>query len=357
MKQDRIILHVDMDAFFASIEQRDNKQLRGKPVIIAGDLDKRSVVSTCSYEARVFGIYSSMPSKTAYRLCPNGIFIKPRIQYYKTVSEIIFDIYKEYTDLVEPLSLDEAFLDVTHNKFGIDSGIEIARQIKEKIKKEVNLTGSAGVSFNKFLAKIASDYQKPDGLTELNRSNYQAVLDKLDIKKFFGIGKVSANILRTMGILNGRDLRQMTEENLCYVMHARGSVIYQYIRGNDDRPVEANRHRKSMGKETTLSTDIMPEDIMPYFQREASALANDLKRKGVKGFTITVKIKYHDFSEMTRQLTEIRLIQTEEEIMNCVRTILKKNQLENKPIRLVGIYLSKLSEEKEENKQLTLWDL
>lgn len=357
MCQERIIIHIDMDAFFSSIEQRDNPKLLGKPVIIAGDLNKRSVVSTCSYEARVFGIYSSMPSKTAYHLCPNGIFIKPRINYYRTVSESIFDIFKEYTDFVEPLSLDEAFLDVTHNKYGIDSGVEVARQIKERIVKEVHLTGSAGVSFNKFIAKIASDYQKPDGLTELNRNNYQEALDKLDIRKFFGIGKVSAATLRKMGVQTGKDLRKMTEQQLRDVMHARGSVIYQYLRGIDERPVEPNRQRKSIGKETTLTNDITPAEVLSYLQREAVLLADELKMKGIKGHTVTMKIKYHDFMEMTRQLTSVQPIQSEEQIMDCIRTILEKNTLEDKAIRLVGIYLSKISGEGEQNEQLTLWDL
>lgn len=357
MCDNRNILHIDMDAFFASIEQRDNPGLKGKPVIIAGDLDKRSVVSTCSYEARKFGIYSSMPSKTAYRLCPHGIFIKPRINYYRTVSETIFDIYRSYTDFVEPLSLDEAFLDVTNNKYGISSGVEVARQIKDKIKKEVNLTGSAGVSFNKFIAKIASDYHKPDGLTELTRNNYQAVLDELDITKFFGIGKVSARTLNAMGIRKGRDLRRLSEQQLRSVMHARGTVIYQYLRGMDERPVEPNRQRKSFGKETTLPTDMIAAEILPYFQKEAALLASELKSKNIYGHTITMKVKYHDFTEMTRQITSVDYIRTEEQIMDCIRNLLEKNILEDKAIRLVGIYLSKLDDENEQNEQLTLWDL
>lgn len=356
MDNKRIILHIDMDAFFASIEQRDNPNLKGKPVIIAGDPNKRSVVSTCSYEARKYGIYSSMPSKTAYRLCPFGTFIKLRINYYKEVSEQIFNIYHEYTDLVEPLSLDEAFLDVTKNKFGMKSGVEIALDIKEKIKKKVNLTASAGVSYNKFFAKIASDYNKPDGLTEITEENYERILDDLDIRKFFGIGKVSANSLNRIGIYTGKDLRQLSEEQLTDIMHSRGSVIYKYIRGLDDRPVDENKKRKSIGKEKTLVNDIHKDSVLEYLKDEAKLLAESLSNKNIKGKTITIKIKYNDFSEFTRRATSKDEIQSEEEIMNMVKSILDKNPLNDKLIRLVGIYISNLTNEEKKFEQISLLD-
>lgn len=352
----RKILHIDMDAFFASIEQREKPELIGTPVIIAGDPNKRGVVSTCSYEARRYGIYSSMPSKTAHALCPNATYIKPRIEFYKTISNEIFDIYKEYTELVEPLSLDEAFIDVTHNTYEITSAVEIAKEIKRKIKEKTSLTASAGVSFNKFLAKIASDYRKPDGLTEITTENYQQMIDVLPIEKFFGIGKVSLNQFHQRGIFTGKDLRELYEENLVEIMHKRGSIIYQNIRGIDDREVEPDRHRKTLGKEITFAMDITGVDIRSRFEEVAVRLEAELIKRKVRIKTVIIKIKYFDFSIITRRYTCDNYIQTKNEIMDCIDELLKKCELE-KGIRLIGIYTSNLLEGEEENKQLSLWDL
>ncbi|SHO44496.1 DNA polymerase IV [Anaerocolumna xylanovorans] len=353
----RKILHIDMDAFFASIEQRERPELVGTPVIIAGDPNKRGVVSTCSYEARTYGIYSSMPSKTAHVLCPNATFIKPRIDFYKTISNTIFDIYKEYTELVEPLSLDEAFIDVTYNKYDIKSAVEIAKEIKRKIREKTNLTASAGVSFNKCLAKIASDYRKPDGLTEITTENYQQMIDVLPIEKFFGIGKVSLNQFHQRGIFTGKDLRELSEANLVEIMHKRGSIIYQNIRGIDDREVDPDRQRKTLGKEITFAMDITTgADIRSHFEEVAVRLEKELINRKIKIKTVIIKIKYFDFSIITKRYTCDNYIQSKNEIMYCIDILLKKCKLE-KDIRLIGIYTSNLLEGEEENKQLSLWDL
>lgn len=350
----RKIIHIDMDAYFASIEQRDNPSLKGKPVIISGDLDKRSVVSTCSYEARKYGIYSSMPSKIAYKLCPNGIFIKPRIEYYRTVSEEIFSIYHEFTEKVEPLSLDEAFLDVSEKKDDID---KIAIAIKNKIFDKVRLTCSAGASYNKFFAKIASDYNKPNGLMIITPQNYEEIIDGLDIKKIYGIGSKSAERMYKNGIFTSKDIRRLSEKQLNDIMYSRGSIIYKYIRGLDDRPVESNRERKSIGKERTLVYNILKKDLDPYFKELSSIVAEELKKKDIRAKTIMIKIKYSDFSEFTRRITNVFFIQSKEEIMDLVRVIISKNnnQIEEKEIRLIGIYLYNL-EKNEKFKQLSFFD-
>lgn len=352
----RKILHIDMDAFFASIEQRERPELVGTPVIIAGDPNKRGVVSTCSYEARAYGIYSSMPSKTAYVLCPNATFIKPRIDFYKTISEEIFDIYREYTELVEPLSLDEAYIDVTQYKYEFNSAVEIAKEIKRKIKEKTNLTASAGVSFNKFLAKIASDYKKPDGLTEITTENYQQMIDILPIEKFFGIGKVSLERFHQRGVYTGKDLRELSEVKLVEVMYKRGSIIYQNIRGIDSREVDPDRHRKTLGKEITFAMDISGADIRSHYEEVAERLEKELINRNFKIKNVIIKIKYYDFSIITKRYTCDNYIQTKNDIMYCIDILLRKCTLE-KDIRLIGIYTSNLLEGEEVNKQLSLWDL
>lgn len=357
MTDNRKIVHLDMDAFFASIEQRDHPELKGKPVIIAGDPDKRGVVSTCSYEARKFGIHSALASSTAIRLCPQGIFIKPKIQYYRQVSEEIFSIFNKYTDLVEPLSLDEAFLDVTSNKKGINDSKELAVCIKNEIKTNLGLTASAGVSFNKFLAKLASDYQKPDGLTEFTEDNYVEILDEMDIKKFFGIGKVSLETFHRQGIFKGKDLRTLSEEYLREIMYKRGSDLYYNIRGIDPRNVEPNRQRKSIGKETTFATDINLVDIDLHFQDIGKRLAEELEKKNIKGRILIIKIKDTDFNLITRRKKYSNSIQTYDEIMSGVRELVRKSNIEIPMMRLLGIYLTDLVVGQETDRQMTIWDL
>ena len=256
MELQRKIIHIDMDAFFAAVEQRDNPELRGKPVIVGGDPGGRGVVATCSYEARRFGIHSAMSCARAYRLCPQARFVPPRFEAYRTVSLQIREIFHQYTDLVEPLSLDEAFLDVTDNKPAIQSATWVAQEILQKIKQVTGLTASAGVSYNKFLAKIASDMHKPDGLTVVTPEQAKAFIEVLPVRRFHGVGRVTEKRMQTLGILTGADLKKRPQQELDKNFGKAGQYYYQIARGIDLRPVLPNRVRKSIGKETTLSEDI-----------------------------------------------------------------------------------------------------
>ena len=248
MKENRKIIHIDMDAFYASIEQRDNPKYKGKPLIVGGDPNRRGVVATCSYEARKYGIHSAMPSLTAYKLCPKAIFIRPRMEVYKKVSRQVMNILNEYSNLVEPLSLDEAFVDVTKSKRCKGSATLMAIEIKERIFKELGLTSSAGVSFNKFLAKMASDFRKPDGITVITEENSKDFIRNLPIGKFFGVGRVTKNKLNNIGVFKGEDLLKFSEEELIDIFSDRGKILYEFARGIDNRPVNPYRIRKSIGK-------------------------------------------------------------------------------------------------------------
>src|ERR1700744_344786 len=249
----RKIIHIDMDAFYASVEQRDNPDYRGKPIVVGGSPEGRGgVVATASYEARKFGVRSAMPSKRAIQLCPEAIFVRPRFAAYKEASQKIREIFSRYTDLIEPLSLDEAFLDVTEDKQNIGSAIEIARLIKQAIKDELQLTASAGVSINKFVAKTASDIKKPDGLTFIGPSAIEAFMEKLPVEKFFGVGKVTAQKMKNMGLHTGADLKQLAEEELSKNFGKVGSLDYQIVRGYDAREVHPHRETKSLAGEVTF---------------------------------------------------------------------------------------------------------
>jgi len=245
-----------MDAYYASVEQRDRPEFKGKPVIVGGDPKSRGVVAACSYEARKFGIHSAMASSTAYRLCPDAVFIRPRFDMYRAVSTQIREIFYEYTDLVEPLSLDEAFLDVTENYKGMPSATIIAKEIKREIYRRTGgLTASAGISFNKFLAKVASDINKPDGITVITPEMADEFIDRLPIRKFFGVGKVTEEKMLNLGIKTGADLKQYRKEQLIQLFGKSGNYFYDIAHGLDDRPVQPNRIRKSMGKETSYKTN------------------------------------------------------------------------------------------------------
>jgi DNA polymerase-4 len=305
MKPVRKIIHIDMDAFYASVEQRDRPEIEGKPVIVGGDPNSRGVVAACSYEAREFGIHSAMPSATAYKLCPEAVFIRPRFDAYRAVSSEIREIFYEYTDLVEPLSLDEAFLDVTENFKGMPSATLIAREIRKKIyEKTGKLTASAGVSFNKFLAKVASDINKPDGITVITPEMADEFIDKLPIRNFFGVGKVTEEKMLNLGIKTGADLKKYKKEQLIQIFGKSGGYFYDIAHGMDDRPVEPNRIRKSIGKETTFSEDIDDTDQMIEILDDiAVKLENSLIKREAKGRTITLKVKYFDFQSITRSIT------------------------------------------------------
>jgi DNA polymerase-4 len=338
----RKIIHVDMDAFYASVEQRDNPHLKGKPVIVGGDPRSRGVVAACSYEARKFGIHSAMACAMAYRLCPQAIFIRPRFDVYKAVSHQIREVFFRYTELVEPLSLDEAFLDVTVNKQGISSATQIAQQIRREIVyKTHGLTASAGVSFNKFLAKVASDCNKPNGITVITPEQAPAFIDQLPIRKFFGVGKVTEERMHNLGINTGADLKKFSLERLTDLFGKAGTYYYHIARGEDNRPVEPDRVRKSYGKETTLETDIDDTDqMLAILDGLARRVVDGLNREDRQGLTLTLKIKYHDFQSVTRSVTSSEPFTDAELIMDRLQQLLANTEAGEIKVRLLGISVS-----------------
>ena len=351
MKNQRKIIHIDMDAFYASIEQRDNPSLKGKPVIVGGSPESRGVVATCSYEAREYGIHSSMPCKTAYKRCPYAIFVRPRFEVYKQVSYEIRQIFHKYTDLVEPLSFDEAFLDVTENKMNIKYATQVAKMIKKEIYETTGLTASAGVSYNKFLAKLASDYNKPNGLTVITQDNAQEFLDNLPIKKFFGIGKVTQKTLKGLGIESGYDLRQLDVNELEGIFKNRGYLFYQLARGIDYREVQPHRERKSIGAETTLSEnlDIEDEKLINILDELCEEVADRASYLNKKGKTVVLKIKYGDFTQITRSLSMNNPISSHDDIRTNIYNLFKNIEHNHQGIRLIGVTLSNLINEEVTN--------
>ncbi len=328
-----------MDAFYASIEQRDNPALRGKPVAVGGDW-RRGVVAAASYEARKFGVRSAMPSVTARKKCPSLIFVKPRFNLYKEVSQQIRDIFFEYTDLVEPLSLDEAFLDVTENRKNIPLATDIAKEIKQKIRNVTGLTASAGVSVNKFLAKIASDYDKPDGLYVIKPHEAEAFVEKLEIEKFFGIGKVTSEKMHRLGIHTGKDLKNYPLDELMRMFGKAGNFFYNIARAVDDRPVDPNRIRKSLGAENTFETDLISmQEILYELKNIENELLRRMDKSGARARTLTLKVKFEDFEQITRSkslpeaLTSHTIRTTSVELASLVN-------YKNKGVRLLGLTLS-----------------
>ena len=335
----RKIIHIDMDAFFASVEQRDNPELQGKPVAVGGS-GSRGVVAAASYEARKYGVRSAMASKIAIRKCPDLIFVKPRFSAYKAASLVIRSIFRDYTNLVEPLSLDEAYLDVTQNKKGMLVATDIAKEIKNRIKEQTNLTASAGVSINKFLAKVASDMDKPDGLYVIKPHQIEAFVDALPIEKFFGIGQVTAAKMKAMGIFTGKDLKQWPEDQLVKKFGKIGHYFYHVSRGIDNRQVVPDRERKSLGAETTFIEDQCNlEDLLIELDKLSNEVASRIKKANASGRTLTIKIKFSDFTQMTRSKTLPGSITTKEDITALAREILSNNYTEGMEVRLLGITL------------------
>lgn len=334
------IIHVDMDAFFASVEQRDFPDLKGKPVAVGGNKE-RGVVAAASYEARAFGVYSAMPSSIAIRKCPSLIFAKPRFDVYKKVSGQIRNIFYSYTDLVEPLSLDEAYLDVTNNKKNIQSAVAVAKAIKSEIFKETNLTASAGISYNKFLAKSASSINKPNGLTLIHPEKAEAFIASLPVEKFFGVGKVTADKMKKMGINNGNDLKQ---KDLGFLMKNFGKIGRYYFdvsRGLDNRAVNPNRIRKSAGAENTFSQDIhsfegLLNSTLPLIDKAYGYI----EKAGIKAKTLTLKIKYNDFEIATRSKTYVQAIHSKEDSLIILTELLQEFNPPQKGVRLVGVSFS-----------------
>ncbi len=349
----RKIIHIDMDAFFASVEQRDFPELQNKAIAVGGGGD-RGVVAAASYEARKFGVRSAMAGRRALELCPHLIFVKPRFEAYKTTSLIIRSVFREYTDLFEPLSLDEAYLDVSTNKKNMLSATHIAQEIKQKIKEKTDLTASAGVSYNKFLAKIASDYDKPDGLYVINPDQGQTFIEKLAIERFHGIGKVTAEKLRKMGVFRGKDLKRFSLEGLTQRFGKSGPYFYELARAIDHRPVVPQREPKSIGAETTFTNDLIKkEELKKKLNPLVEKVAARLVKNKQEGKTITLKIKYSDFKQITRSTTLPYFTNEQTAIQSVVFQLLDKEELQNS-IRLVGCSVSNFYSEEAQTPQLTL---
>ncbi|CUP23389.1 MULTISPECIES: DNA polymerase IV [Clostridium] len=347
---DKIILHVDMDAFFASVEQRDNPKLKGKPVIVGG-VSERGVVSTCSYEARKYGVKSAMPIFMAQKLCPQGIYLRGRYWRYKEVSAQIFNIFREITPLVEPLSIDEAYLDITNSRF--EDYKEAALYIKKRVYKEVGLTLSIGISYNKFLAKLASDWNKPNGIMVITEDMIPEILKPLSISKIYGLGQKSVRRLNNMGMYKIEDLYAHPKEFFIEYFGKYGIDIYNRIRGIDNRAVTPNRDRKSYGKETTLKSDTDDkEELKRYIEDFSLQISNYLQQKNIFIKTVTVKYKTSSFINHTRSKTLLYYINKAEDIYSVATEIIEE-EVFSETIRLIGLTVSSIKEEKVE--QLTLF--
>ncbi len=345
--QKRKIVHIDMDAFYASVEQRDNPALRGKPIAVGGG-ENRGVTTTASYEARKYGVRSAMPGYMAKKLCPQLIFVPPRFKVYQEVSQQVRSIFQEFTDLIEPLSLDEAFLDVSKNKPGIQYGMEVAKQIMQKVYQETNLTCSAGVSYCKFLAKVASGYKKPNGLTVIRPHQAEAFLESLAIGDFFGVGKVTAAKMRNLGIHTGADLKRFSKLELAQRFGKSGSFYYDIVRGIDNRPVNASRVRKSVGIERTLEEDLgSMDDIEPILISLIDKFYLRLQKVDNFGRTISLKLKTSDFQIINRSVSKDYFIKSKEEISRLSLILLEENIDSFDTIRLVGLTASNLEKEQD----------
>ena len=342
----RKIIHIDMDAFFAAIEERDNPALKGRPVIIGADprlTGGRGVVSTCNYEARKFGVHSAMSSKEAYERCPQAVFISGNYDKYQAVGLQVREIFRRYTDLIEPMSIDEAYLDVTENKLGMKSAVKIAKLIQYDIWQELQLTSSAGVSYNKFLAKIASDFQKPRGLTVVLPDEAQDFLAPLDVAKFHGVGKKTVERLHEMGVYTGADLLEIPEMVLIDKFGRFGFDLYRKARGISNSPVKPNRIRKSIGKERTYAKLLYAEeDVQKELSLLAEKVARSLAKYDRKGRTLVLKIRYADFSTLTKRRSVAEVFSDRESIERLAQDIYEELDKPDKGIRLLGVTVTKL---------------
>jgi DNA polymerase-4 len=342
-KPEKHIIHLDMDAFYPAVEVLDNPDLKGKPVIVGGT-SERGVVSSASYEARKFGVHSAQPTARAFRLCPNGIFLPPRMGRYKEISDQVFEIFFRFTPLVEPLSIDEAFLDVTGSTRLFGLPVDIAKKIKHLVRQETGLTVSAGLAPSKFIAKIASDIDKPDGLTIVPRDRIRAFLDPLPIGKMWGVGKVTQEALNRLNIHTFKDLRTTSALVLEKKFGKGGLKIHQLAMGLDERDVVPHHKEKSIGHEVTFSRDILDKDeAKQELLSLASRVARRMRRHGLSGKTVTLKVKYLDFVQVTRAKTLTKSTDDGPEIYATVCLLLKKTGVGKKPVRLLGISLSQLS--------------
>ncbi|WP_027449539.1 DNA polymerase IV [Xylanibacter brevis] len=337
----RKIIHVDMDQFFAAVEQRDNEELRGKPIAVGRDVE-RGVVSTASYEARRYGVHSAQSIQVAKRLCPQLIIVEPHFQKYKEVSAQLHEIFHDYTDLIEPISLDEAFLDVTENKKGMELGVAIAREIKQRIRETTGLTASAGVSYCKFLAKIASDWRKPDGLTVIHPDRALDFIAHLKVEKIWGVGQKTAEKMHRMGIFTGLDLRNMALERLTHEFGKMGHVFYDFARGIDNRPVVSEWERKSVSCEHTFEADISRNaDVTIHLYHTVLELVRRIEKNDFEGRTLTLKVKFLDFQQITRSITADHTLRTKDEILPLAKQLMQGVNFHSHPIRLIGLGVSK----------------
>jgi len=352
----RKIIHIDMDAFFASVEQLDNPELRGKPVAVGGS-GERSVVAAASYEARKFGVRSAMPSIIAKRLCPELIFVRHNFSRYTEVSSTIMKIFSQYTDLIEPLSLDEAFLDVTSDKKNIGSATVIAKKIRQDIKAETGLTASAGVSVNKFLAKIASDINKPDGLFLIKPEDAEKFIEGLAVEKFYGIGKVTAEKMHKLGIHTGSDLKRWDLVSLVRNFGKAGVFFFDIVRGIDNRPVEPDQERKSVGTELTYEKDLITNfEVIAELYKLEKELMERVEHSEATGRTITLKIKFSDFRQITRSKTLQKYIRDFDTLHKEVSELRKSIKLDGTRIRLLGVTISNLESDDCSDRQLYLFE-
>ncbi len=349
----RKILHVDMDAFFASVEQRDDPSLQGIPVVVGGSLNSRSVVSAASYEARKFGIHSAMPMAEVYRRCPHAVLLPVNIPKYRAVSQQIQQIFLTYTPMVEPLSLDEAFLDVTGSLSLFGPAEKIAQLIKRRIQLELNLTASVGLACNKFLAKIASDLRKPDGFVVVQPDRIQEFLDPLSVERIWGVGKKTAEQLHTLNIRTVRDLRNLEQGYLTKLLGVIGSQLYLLARGTDERPVTSDRVVQSIGRETTFANDIADRDLLETVLLKLSVdVGRSARKESLKGKTISLKVRFSDFKTISRSHTLTQASNLDDVIYREVCQLLREVEL-RQPVRLMGVTLSNLTDKEES--QLSLF--
>jgi DNA polymerase-4 len=345
MAKVRRILHCDMDCFYAAVHMRDEPQLAGKPVVIGGNPVGRGVVAAASYEVRRFGVHSAMPAARARRLCPQAVFIRPDFPRYRRESEAIFAIYRQLTPVIQPVSIDEAYLDVTDHLGPYPSATAVAKEIRRRVREQRRLTVSIGVGPNRLVAKIASDFHKPDGLTVVKPAQVQRFLDPLPVRRLHGVGPATERALAELGVTTVAELRRQPLELLIQRFGRHGDGLYRYARGIDERPVETTRQRKSLGTENTYGRDLVGLAAMDAeIDRLAGQVAAGLAKRGISGRTVTVKVRYGDFTTVTRGRTLPWPTSSGQEIAGHARALLRRTEAASRPVRLLGVTLSNLEE-------------
>ncbi len=341
---DRRILHCDMDCFFAAVHMRDDPSLRGRPVVIGGDPQGRGVVAAASYEARAFGVHSAMPAARASRLLPDGVFLRPEFERYQAESDRVFAVFREVTDLVQPVSIDEAYLDVSDCLAAYGSATAIAKELKSRIKDEIGLTVSIGVAPNRLVAKIASDYRKPDGLTVVPPQRVQEFLGPLSVRALMGVGPATqAKLNKTFGVETVAELRRVSLVELCTLCGKNGEMLYRFARGEDDRPVDPVRVRKSLGSERTYAEDLSDQAaIAAEISRQSQGVARSLSRRGLRGTLVTIKVRYDDFETVTRSKTLGFSTDDGGDIEKTALELLQRTEANQRPVRLLGVTMGRL---------------